>query len=158
MSDAISVAVDAGSMPAARELQKINRDLLANNHVVGIGQPELQTKPNNSWYDPEMSKERPNNFPFTGCLAEHINWGMPIKIKFLGERFFIAEKTDASIGEDNEVCGFIGDLHPIKTEREKFVVAAINAVSNGRVWQMSNQDAEALYDAGFKAPDEKSSK
>lgn len=75
--------------------------------------------------EPEMSKECLNDFPFIGCLAEHINWGVPIKIKFLGERFFIAEKTDASIGKDREVCGSIVELRPIKTEREKFVETAL---------------------------------
>lgn len=102
--------------------------------------------------EPEMSKECLNDFPSVGCLAEHITWGMPIRIKFLGEKLFIAEKTDASIGADREVCGFVQDLRPAKTEREKFVERVCTALH----YTHSDEHADlasALYDAGFRAPD-----
>lgn len=102
--------------------------------------------------EPEMSKECQNDFPFIGCLAEHINWGMPIKIKFLGERFFIAEKTDASNGKGREVCGFIGDLHPIKSERELLIDVIASAGNLSDVIL-----ADAIIAAGWSRVSEKSS-
>lgn len=108
-------------------------------------------------YKPVNAEPEKTWQPKVGELANHISWGMPIIIKFLGERLFVAEKTDASTGADKEVCGFIHQLTKPKTEREKFVEAAAKTFRAGCMSDYSGQPfldgLAALYDAGFKAPE-----
>ena len=137
VSDAISVAVDAGAMPAARDLQKINRDLLAKDSVVGIGQYELQTKPDSSWKR-GLPVEFPSGFGVLIVPEQDAN----------GVVIVMAEG-----GEYRRVAADV--INPIKSEREEFIETAMKVV---RLADHNNYLAGCLgelYDAGFKAPDEK---
>ena len=147
VSDAISVAVDAGAMPAARELQKINRDLLAKDHAVGVGQHELQAKPDNSWH------ER-GELPPAGTVCDAYDFG---------HSQWIRVKTLDAKSRDELACATIKDevygrliwcnkFRPIKTERELLidVIASAGNLSDGIL-------ADAIIAAGWSRVSEKSS-
>lgn len=161
VSDAISVAIDVGAMPAARELQKINRDLLAKDPVVGIGQPELQTKPDNSWHE---RGERPP----VGAECEVYNHAFGANaawekctILWIGKTKCVYE-SDSCYERAVEISGpNYAEFRPIKTEREKFVDAALAIICESGVitksGTLSNEIAVNLYDAGCRFVSQESS-
>jgi hypothetical protein len=110
-------------------------------------EPESLTKPDNSWH--ELGE-----LPPVGVECEY----KVERAKSFIKCFFIGSNSSGNLVIEafGRYCTYKREqikFRPIKTEREKFVEAAIKAVSNCRLWQMSNEDAAILYDAGFRAPD-----
>ena len=115
-------------------------------------------EPDNSWHERgELPPEE------TICESYDFDRSQWVKVKTLNARTGSGEIACVTIDE-SEAYGrlFFGcKFHPIKSEREKFVDAAANAFHSSCMHDYSGQPfldgLAGLYDAGFKAPDEKSS-
>ncbi len=116
-------------------------------------EPELQTKPDNSWH--EGGERPPVGVECEWSTNGGRNWHKT-KIIFSDKTVVLTESYQLYKIECPDLL-----FRPIKSEREKFVDAAANAFHSSCMHDYSGQPfldgLAGMYDAGFKAPDEKSS-
>ena len=82
--------------------------------------------------------------PENGQACRHLNWAMPIKLEYVGEKYFIARTTDL-IGE---VHGLINELISIKSPEEVERERVIDEMLGTTV--LNSEEAVSIYDAGYR--------
>ena len=127
-------------------------------------QPESHGKPsvNGAKGKPDKSWHERGDLPPVGVECEwrpssptNANWKRCVIDYIHGDRICV---TNADSFKTKQVLHNV-KFRPIKSEREKFVEAAVKAINKSGI-EVYSEDTPyflSLYDAGFKAPDEKSS-